>query len=353
MKTILWWGRFDPDYSRNRILRSLQQELGYRVVDFHPRYSFSANLEANIRGIDKPDVIWVPCFRQRDVKAASRWARAQQIPLVFDPLISAWDKQVLERKKFAADSNKAHKLLRKETGQFHVADRIIADSEEHARFFGEKFEIETQRISVIPVGAEEKIFKPAPLLTTEKNTTEILFYGSFINLQAPTVIIEAARLCDNPAIHWHLLGSGPLLDECKQLAKNINQVAFEDWIDYQQLPARIHKADILLGIFGSSQKAARVIPNKVYQAMACARPVITRRSPAYPAGLQNGQQSGIYLIPENDPMALCEAARKLCEHRELIVSAGKNARNTYELYFSTSTIKNKLKEVLSELTPNQ
>ncbi len=35
-KTVLWWGRFDPDYSRNRILRQAYTALGWRIVDFHP-----------------------------------------------------------------------------------------------------------------------------------------------------------------------------------------------------------------------------------------------------------------------------------------------------------------------------
>ena len=55
-KTILWWGRFDKDYSRNRIIRHLMHELGYRIVDFHPRISALGDLEARLKGIHKPDI---------------------------------------------------------------------------------------------------------------------------------------------------------------------------------------------------------------------------------------------------------------------------------------------------------
>jgi glycosyltransferase involved in cell wall biosynthesis len=349
MKTILWWGRYDPDYSRNRIIRALQQGLGYQIINFHPRLSLTATFEASVIGIKKPDLVWVPCFRQRDMLAAAKWAKSRKIPIIFDPLISAWDKQVFERKKFSAESHKAIKLLKQETRQFQSADILIADSDEHARFFSDKFNIEPHRIVVIPVGAEEVLFKPEPLSDKTNKVIEVLFYGSFINLQRPQIIIEAARLCNNPNLHWHLLGSGPLLDECKKLAKDLKQVVFEDWIDYKQLPQRIHKADILLGIFGSSEKAARVIPNKVYQAMACARPVISRSSPAYPSGLQNGTKTGLYQIPEKDPQALCETVSQLARSHEQMAAAGFNARNTYEEYFSTEIIKHKLDELLKSL----
>lgn len=348
-KTILWWGRFDKDYSRNRIIRHLMHELGCRIVDFHPRVSALGDLEARFKGMQKPDLVWVPCFRQRDVHAACRWARSQAVPLVFDPLISAWDKQVYERHKFSPESKAAIKLLKQEQDQFHKADTLIADTDEHAHFFSDTFHVDRDRIKLIPVGAEESLFKPEPIPVSRTGPAQVLFYGSFINLQGPQVIIEAARLCAGRAIRWHLLGKGPLLESCKKAAQGLDNCVFEDWIEYRTLADRIHQADILLGIFGSSEKSGRVIPNKVYQALACARPVITRNSTSYPDTIANGMQSGIFQVPAANPQALADVVSHVADSREHIITAGLNARKTYEAYFSNAMIKEKLKTLLTTM----
>ena len=87
MKRVLWWGRFDPGYSRNRVYISLFKELGWEVdfffVKVWPRFG---DVEAFFRGLDsrpKPDLVWVPVARQRDIAAACRWAHKRGIDVLF------------------------------------------------------------------------------------------------------------------------------------------------------------------------------------------------------------------------------------------------------------------------------
>ena len=60
LKKVLWWGRFDEDYSRNRILKSAFNAIGYDVIPFIPLISGLGFIEALFRLKIIPDLIFVP-----------------------------------------------------------------------------------------------------------------------------------------------------------------------------------------------------------------------------------------------------------------------------------------------------
>ncbi|MEH6546154.1 MAG: glycosyltransferase, partial [Sneathiella sp.] len=278
----------------------------------------------------------------RDVAAAARWAASRNIPLIFDPLISAYDKQVFERAKFSSTSIKGRKLLAWETRILKAADRVIADTNGHAEFFTDTFAVPKEKIGVIAVGAEEALFKPAVSQAPSRaEPFEALFYGSFIGLQAPHIIVEAAKRCSAPVL-WTLIGEGPERPRCEELAAGQDNIVFTPPLPYLELPARIQKADVLLGIFGESDKAARVIPNKVYQSLACGKPVVTRRSSAYPTS----DEKGLMQIAAGDADALAAQVAQLYENRDQLPSLGTDARAYYVANFGARTIESQLTRII-------
>jgi len=346
----LWWGRFDPDYSRNRIVRQVLEEFGWRIESFRPRFSRLGDLEAALSGVARPDLVWVPCFRQRDIAAAGRFSRRHRIPLLVDPLISAYDKQVFERQKLNPESRQAQRLLQWERNLFKDANCLLVDTDAHAMFFQEILGVERSRIVVVPVGAEESLFKPSAQTHRESDKPiQVLFYGSFIPLQGPRVIVEAARRYCGPRLEWRMIGDGPLLKEMRTLAKGNDSISFEPWVPYADLPGRIARADILLGIFGDTPKAARVVPNKVYQASACGRPVVTMASGAYPEALLEEEDSGFFWVHADDAQELADVVGRLAGNPEALSHIGQAARRSYEKYLSVANIRTQLAEVLGRL----
>jgi len=343
---VLWWGRSDSHYSRNRIVRQGLAELGFSLYDFSPRLSLLGDVEAALRRLPPVQLVWVPCFRQRDIAAAARWARRHRVPLLVDPLISAYDKRIQEQAKFSSDSFMAKRLLHWERELYQGADLLLADTEEHANFFRTTFALPASKVAVVPVGAEEALFRPAA--NPAHQPLEVLFFGSFIALQGPQVIARAAALYRGRPLRWRFVGNGPLLAECRNLTAGLEQVRFDPWVSYERLASEIHRADIVLGIFGTSEKAGRVIPNKVYQALACGRPVITRDAPAYPAQLPPSD-SGLIRIAPGDPEALAAALAELAEAPQRLAAMGAQARRSYEEFFSPSRIVELLGEALQRL----
>ena len=347
---VLWWGRFDPDYSRNRILRKLFRDLGWAISDFHPAFASLADLEARLRRLLKPDLVWVPCFRQRDLAAASRWAQSHGVPLAFDPLISAYDKQTDERGKLKPESLRAQRLLSWERGLFQRASLVIADTPAHADYFSQVLGVPRNKLEIVYVGAEEALFKPAPLTSRDEGRpVEVLFYGSFIPLQGPQVVIDAARLYQGPPVRWVLLGQGPLRAKCEENARGLTNLSFEDWLPYEALPARIHQADILLGVFGTTPKAGRVIPNKVFQSLACGRPVITRSAGAYPESLMREAGTGLFWTPAGDARALADRVAALATQPNRLQQCGDAAALISQQYFSESVVRHQLSAALENM----
>lgn len=345
-KTILWWGRSDPNYSRNRIIRKQLKKLNYEILDFYPLISRFGYIEALLKNFKKTDYVWVPCFRQRDILSASKWCLKRNIKLIIDPLISAWDKQTYEKEKLL-NHKQSNTLKEKESILFNKADIVLADTNLHANLFQKQLSVDKNKIYTLYVGAEENLFNSTPSQNYPNKKFEILFYGSFLHLHGSEIIIKAAKLfAKNSNVKWTMLGDGPDLKKCKELAQNSPNIFFEKEIEYTKLASRIKEADLLLGIFGKSNKAGNVIPNKVFQALSCGKTVITRKSNAYPKELLN-HKNGIIFIQPNNPKALYNAVLKITEDKKFLRKSNDKAKIIYDTYFSEIIIRNQLKKILN------
>lgn len=345
-KHLIWWGHSDPAYSRNGIVRGHLAALGWRVTDFSPIVSPWGDIEAALHRLPKPDAVWVPCFRQRDLAAARRWCDRHKVPLVFDPLISAYDKQIGERVKWREEDARSRRLLAWERRLFACADLVLADTTCHADYFVRTLGVSPERVRVVYVGADETLFAPASGHAAQEAGAplDVLFYGSFIPLHGAQTIIEAARCYRGPPVRWSLLGNGPAQADCKRVAAGLANVVFESPIPYAQLPTRLHRADILLGVFGTTQKAGRVIPNKVYQALAAGRPVITRESEAYPP--ETRDSDALAFVPPGNPQALATAVAAWAPAPAHLVVRNRAARGVYDVCFSSAVVRRQLETAL-------
>ena len=250
-----------------------------------------------------------------DLVAARRAARGA--PVVFSPLVSLWDTLVEDRGRFRTDSTAAHALRAVDRRALRAADLVVADTEAHADFLARLAGLPRERVAVCFVGAEERLFGPG-----WSPSRPPLFVGKLIPLHGLETILEAARRV--PDLRLRVVGSGQLEP---LLARRPANVEWVRWIPYERLPGALRAAACALGIFGTGAKAARVIPNKAFRALACGVPLVTADTPAARELLVDGESA--LLVPPGDPDALADALRRLSEDRELAYRVADGGLSAY------------------------
>jgi len=313
---VLYFGTYERDYPRNAQVISCLRGAGVEVVEQHEsvwegrRHSWQAGpgtaarlAAAELRLFRRPaadfDVLLVGYPGHLDLAAARHAADGR--PVVFNPLVSLTDTFVSDRRRFQPGSLPARALAAIDRSALRAADLTVADTQANAAYLAELGGLPPDRIDHCLVGAEERLFRPG---WSPQEPFTFLFVGKLIPLHGLETILAAAR--EAPELRIRLVGSGQLEPLLEARPPNVEWVR---WVEYDQLPGELHGAGAALGIFGVSDKAQRVIPNKAFHALACGTPLVTADTPAARELLVHDESA--LLVPPGDPKALVTALRRL------------------------------------------
>lgn len=349
MATVLMWGRMERNYARNRIITKLFAELDWEVRYFHPVSSHLGLIQAFLSKMNRPDLIWIPCFRQRDVHSAAVWSRIWSVPTIFDPITSVYEKETYERKKWPPGSKSAERRKAWEKRLFLKVDLVVLENQAYMNFIHREMDIPMNRLAAIYQGAFTDFFIPIDQPPSEP-PYEIVFVGSFHPSMGTDVIVEAARQTTDLPCKWVFVGDGDLKNQTEQSAKGLPNVVFEGWLDYQRLPSRLSKAHILLGIFGTTFKTDFVIPNKVFESMAMAKPLITQWANSYQENI--GRTDVIGWVPKGNAQALAETVRNWLSEPQDLPRRGIATRALFEEHFGPEAQRRDLNGILKRVIPN-
>ena len=267
---------------------------------------------------DDVDALLVGYPGQPDVFAARYAARGR--PVVFDALVSLHETLVADRRRFRPGSALAGRLLALDRGAMQAADLVVADTEANADFLVDLADLPRTQVEVCLVGTEDRLFRPG---WAAAEPWTCLFVGKLIPLHGVETILAAARFA--PDVPFRVVGSGQLEPLLSDRPANVE---WAPWVVYELLPAELHRAGCALGVFGRSPKAARVIPNKAYQALACGTPLVTAATPAADELLVDGESA--LLVPPGDAESLAHAVRRLRDDAGLAVRIARGGRAVYE-----------------------
>lgn len=335
---VCFFGTYARNHTVNLLLRRAFEELGCGVDELHaplweetrdklPGYFQPASLaRLGLRYAGRavtlaPRVylrrpaLWVSGFNgQLDVILLRllRW----RAPVLFAPLVSITETVIEDRGVHAPGSAVARLVEGMDRLSLRVPSRVLIDSEAHRRYLIERFALRPERVASWYLGADTRVFRhyaPRP----RSGPLRVLFYGQFLPLHGVETILAAmVALASDPAYEFTVVGTGP---ERRRALAGVPRAAADrlrliEWIPYEQLGELVASADLCLGTFGSSAKAAMVIPNKVYQAAAVGRAVVTADTPALREVFTPGVD--VATCPPADVAALVETIARLRDDAE-------------------------------------
>jgi glycosyltransferase involved in cell wall biosynthesis len=249
----------------------------------------------------------VPEFRHKDVPLARLLATVTQRGLIVDPLVSRWDTKVGDWGTTAAVSLQADHNRRIDRAALRFADLVLCDTAAHAAYYQRHARVQPWRCAVVPVGFDDALFQPLP--EPSPAPFRVAFYGSYLPLHGVETIIAAARLLRDANVRFLMAGGGQTFAIASAARAEGLPVDLVPALPPLELVERLRHAHVLLGIFGRTAKAARVVPNKVYQGLALGRALVTADSPAIREFFVPGEH--LWTVPAGDAPALAEAIRRL------------------------------------------
>lgn len=276
------------------------------------------------RRAPQPDVVVVGYLGIVDIHLARLLWRDRV--LVLDQLTSAAD-TARDRRLGGSLVSGALDLLDRWAAR--SADLIVVDTKENRDLVPARTR---PRSVVVPVGAPQGWFRRPS--RRPKRALKVVFFGLYTPLQGAPAIGEAASMLGDLEIELTMIGGGQELAVARARAHGARHVEWLEWVDASELPAVVAGHDVCLGIFGTTDKALRVVPNKVYQGAAAGCAIVTSDTAPQRRALK---EAAIFVRP-GDPGALADAIRSLGANRSLLWRMRTSAYRHAEEHFTPQAI---------------
>ena len=268
-----------------------------------------ATLARAARRGKRPEAVVVGYLGHFDVHLAR--LLFHRVPVVLDHLIGASDTGRDRR----LEGGLRHVVLRLiDAAALRAADIIVLDTDEHLAALPARHQ---PRAVVVPVGAPAAWLAARPEAESPAgdDRLRVVFYGLYTPLQGTPVIGAALGKIVGAPVDVTMIGNGQDLAESQAAAALNQSVRWISWVAPAELPAIVAGHDVCLGIFGTGQKALRVVPNKVFQGAAAGCAIVTSDTPPQRRALGDAA----LLVPPGDAEALAAALLRLADDRAELV----------------------------------
>jgi glycosyltransferase involved in cell wall biosynthesis len=258
-----------------------------------------------------PSLVLVPYMGHFDILLAR--LRFRGVPILLDHMIFAEDTARDRRAPFFI----VYMLRFLDMMAMSLANVIILDTPEHAKLVPAHLH---DRSIVVPIGA------PASWLAAtepdgkqeeaDPDRLRIIFFGLFTPLQGVETIARSLLILKEQGVRFSvtMVGRGQDYLLARQLLGALDEITWVDWLDEADLLACVRKHQVCLGIFGSSAKSQRVVPQKLFLGAAAGCVIVTSETPPQRRVFENLA----YYVHPGDAFALAGTLARLASNLEAL-----------------------------------
>ncbi|HEY0868373.1 MAG TPA: glycosyltransferase family 4 protein, partial [Fimbriimonas sp.] len=208
---------------------------------------------------------------------------------------------------------------------------------------------DASKLALLPNGADLRLFQPMPKRPDDRYRGKfVVMYSGLLGLKhGLKVLLEAANLLRNdPDVLFVLAGSGADEATLRKLASNykLPNVLFAGELKVDQIPATLAQADVCVSMLDTNPYFRKIISVKVFEYMACGKPVIGMHS-GETARILSESQAGI-VVPPGDSEALAARIRELKDCPELLLDMGEKGLAYVADNYDRDLIASKLERLL-------
>ncbi len=258
--------------------------------------------------------------------------RLRPCPWVFE-VRDLWPESAVTTGVLAEGSVVTKLLFALEHWAYRSATRINVLTPAFAENIVERGLAVREKIAEIPNGADVDVFKPRD--ETELRS-ELGWSGRFVALYAGAhgranaigqLVAAAECLAHRPDILIASVGDGPERAEWERAAKDkhLTNIVFLGPRPKSEMPRYVNAADAGLAVLQRNPTFKTVYPNKVFDYMACERPVVLAIDGVARRLVCERAEAGIFAEPE-DPEAIASAITSLADDPERRRALGRNGR---------------------------
>ena len=274
---------------------------------------------------------------------------------IADAYISLWDSMFRDRGNGNSRGVLSRAVRFFESRALRAADLVLVDTEANKRQMISDFSLSPDQVRSLPLAIDEQLF-PGPPVATRTGALRVLFVGTLVPLHGVEVVLAAAdKLASIEGIEILLIGDGQqggLVEDFISEGAPANFRWVREWRSMSSIAREIEAADICLGVFGGSGKASRVLPFKLYYALAAGKAIVTQADYALPVGRPPFPALFIPSADSNDVAdELVRLISTLVNDADARASLGEDARSYFEKQLSSTVIESEWQDIFNRLGP--